>query len=103
MNIITAKEITDNLYDRNFRQKLLSSATSTEALESLGYKYAEGVEVRIVKSTKDTTYVIMPDQSINLDQISAAGVTVGLGSAGSVSTISSTIGSASTAGSAILV
>ncbi len=101
MNTITAKNITDKIYNKEFRQKLLSDNPSASTLEEIGYHHSEGVEVKIVESTKDTLYIAMPSQAIDLDQVSA-GVTVGLGSAGTVSTFTSTISSTSTAGCAIL-
>lgn len=96
------KKIINKLFDKNIRSRLLADTPDLSALEEIGYSIGAGVEVKIVVSTKDLTYVTMPSDSIDLTNVSAA-MAVGIGTAASIGTLTSSISSASTASSAIVI
>lgn len=99
------QEIYDKMMDKSF-QKGLKQNPEKYARE-FGYEVTNDTSVKVLENTKDVFYVIIPlepKQNINLDQIQAAGNTVGsVGTSGTVCTFcstASTTGTASTAGSA---
>ncbi|SMN00970.1 hypothetical protein SPONL_1636 [uncultured Candidatus Thioglobus sp.] len=91
----------DKLINKEFREKLLGDNPGLSLLSDFGYTFDEGQEVKVIASTKEVTYIVMPDDAeLELDKV-AAGMSIGAGTAGSVGTLCSSLSSASTAGTAI--
>ncbi len=89
---------TYNLYDSDFRKKLI--ANPKLMLQEINKE----IEVNVVKNTRNTTYIVMPNNfsQADLENIQAAACASTIGTAGSASTLGSvctTLGSTTTIGS----
>lgn len=105
MNIdinVDVNKIYNKLVDKGFRQKLLADKPDSSAISELGYDLSSGTKFKVVVSKKDVMYIAMPNDTVNLDNISAAGLTVGVGTGATIGSITTTLSTASTAGSAII-
>ncbi len=83
-----------NVYDKDFRDKLISDPNAT-----LG---ADGVNYKVIKCTKDITYISIPKQNITINEMSeihasASGTDSTASSVGTLCTTVSCIGTISSA------
>ena len=113
---LSAGVVTRLIHDPEFRRRVRQR--DADALAEIGYAVSidpgEAMEMQVVTSTQDTTYValpLVPDDVVDIDienlgQIQAAGDTQApgctstVGSTGSFGTLSSTLSSAGSAGTA---
>ncbi len=96
------KLLNKQLFDKNFRTKL--KADPKAYIESLNNAQLEGVDYKVVESSKDVFYVVMPyvDGSINsqdIDNIIAAACVGSAGTLGTAATASSASSASTVCGS----
>ncbi len=93
--------VTDNrLYDKNFRKELLKDPR--QAIEKEIGSSLSNVEYKVHRSTKDTTYIVFPNENFlnqQLDNISAAATSGTVGSIGTLSSSGTASGTVSTVAS----
>ena len=99
------QDIQKKLYDKDFRLRLLSQPNAVLA-EINDVDFDHQIEYKVVKNTKAITYIVLhaAADTINLEQINAAGVASSASTGGTIGTATLTVGSASSAatiGSAI--
>ncbi|SMN00971.1 hypothetical protein SPONL_1637 [uncultured Candidatus Thioglobus sp.] len=97
-NMTDFNKIIEKLLDKEVRGKLLSNNPDRALLAEFGYQIDADTQVKVVASTKKVTYIVMSDDSIDLDlaNVSAAGCQGTFSTAGSLCSSLSTAGSSST-------
>ncbi len=91
-------EISNKLYDKKFRKTLINNSGK--------YFKDSKYNVKVVKNTKHTLYIVIPSSTVSEDDltnIDAAGITLSVGTAATIGTLTSTAGTLGTASSAIII
>ena len=92
----------NTIYDRKFRSELISNPK--KELKKISFDIIEDIDYKVIESTKDITYFVIPqqDNTVDLSNISAAGKSIPVSSAacaGSVGTVCTCVGTFGTVSS----
>ncbi len=99
--MLKEEDAVEMFYNKDFRAKL--EKNPEDFIKKIAGENLANVEYKVVKSTKDVAYIVIPAYNLDLDEISAAAnrlsnanIVSSVGSIGSAGTVGTIGGTAST-------